>query len=100
MKSLVFKTAWQLKSIFKSFADALAYAWKVVKLKLSMLNKVVEFKYKKVGGSIRTAIGTLSTKFVDYEYKGQTSSNKVFTYYDVEQDAFRSCKVENLIFNS
>ncbi|MGJ1414070.1 SH3 beta-barrel fold-containing protein [Sphingobacterium multivorum] len=98
MKSLVFKTAWQLKNNFKSFSDALAYAWKVVKLKLAMLSKVVEFKYQKVDGSIRTAIGTLSSKFVDYEYKGQTSSNKVFTYYDVEQGGFRSCKIENIIF--
>ncbi len=98
MKSLVFKTAWQLVKDFKSFSEALKYAWKVVKLRISMLKKVVEFQYKKVDGSLRTAIGTLSPTFVDYEYKGQMSTNKVFTYFDVEQGGFRSCRVENLIF--
>lgn len=98
MKSLVFKTAWQLAKNFKSFSEALEYAWKVVKLRLNMLKKVVEFQYRKVDGSLRTAIGTLSSNYVDYEYKGQTSSNKVFTYFDVEQGAFRSCRLENIIF--
>lgn len=98
MKSLVFKTAWQIANNFNSFADALVYAWKVVKLKLSMLKKVVEFMYRKVDGSIRTAVGTLAPTHIEYEYKGQVSSNKVFTYFDVEQNGFRSCKLENLIF--
>jgi len=47
---------------------------------------------------VRTAISTLAEKYVDYEYKDQTSSNKAFTYFDVEQNAFRSCRVENLIY--
>lgn len=98
MKSLVFKTAWQIAKNFNSFSDALVYAWKVVKLKLKMLKKVVEFQYKKVDGSIRTAIGTLAPTHVDYEYKGNSSTNKVFTYFDIEQNAFRCCKVDNLIF--
>ncbi|SUJ19110.1 Uncharacterised protein [Sphingobacterium spiritivorum] len=60
MKSLVFKTAWQIAKNFSSFSRALSYAWKVVKLRIKMLSKVVEFKYEKVDGSIRTAIGTLA----------------------------------------
>ncbi|MGJ1414108.1 SH3 beta-barrel fold-containing protein [Sphingobacterium multivorum] len=98
MKTLLFTIAHRVKSSFATFSEALKYAWKIIKLKSKLSKEIVSFKYKKVDGSIRTAIGTLSSKFVDYEYKGQTSSNKVFTYYDVEHGAFRSCKVENLIF--
>lgn len=52
---------------FGSISKTLEYAWKVVKLKLKMLSKVVEFSYRKVDGSIRTAIGTLAPAYVDYE---------------------------------
>jgi Ni,Fe-hydrogenase III component G len=97
MKTLVFKTAWQLIDKFNNFSEALKYAWAVVKLKIKMLKSVVEFSYYKVDGSTRNAIGTLQSKFVDYEYKGQTSSNKVFSYYDIEQGGFRCFKIENLI---
>lgn len=99
MKSLVFKTAWQLNDKFSNFSQALKHAWALIKLKKAMLTKVVEFKYRKVDGSIRTAIGTLQSKFVDYDYKGQVSSNKVLAYFDIEQNSFRSFKQENLIVN-
>ncbi|GAB1462276.1 SH3 beta-barrel fold-containing protein [Pedobacter sp.] len=97
MKSLIFKTAWQLMGKFNNFSECLRHAWRLIKLKTKMLKGVVEFSYYKVDGTIRTAVGTLQERFVNYEYKGQTSSNKVFTYYDVEQGAFRCFKIENLV---
>jgi hypothetical protein len=98
MKSLVFKTAWQIASNFKSFSEALKHAWQTVKLKYAMLKGVVEFSYRKVDGSIRTAVGTLQGQHVNYEFKGKPSTNKTLAYFDLEQGAFRSFKIENLIY--
>ncbi|WP_036691714.1 SH3 beta-barrel fold-containing protein [Pedobacter glucosidilyticus] len=98
MRSLVFKTAWQLNSSFKNFSEALKHAWAIIKLKYKMLKGVVEFAYKKVDGSIRTAVGTLHAPHVNYEFKGQPSSNKTMAYFDLEQGSFRSFKIENLIY--
>ncbi|MFC4213492.1 SH3 beta-barrel fold-containing protein [Pedobacter lithocola] len=98
MKSLVFKTAWQIASNFGTFAEALKHAWELIKLKFAMMKGVVEFSYRKVDGSIRTAVGTLQMPHVNYEYKGKPSTNKTLAYYDLEQGAFRCFKIENLIY--
>lgn len=98
MKSLVFKTAWQIASNFTTFAEALKHAWQTIKLKYAMMNGVVEFSYRKVDGSIRTAVGTLQVPHVNYEFKGKASTNKTLAYFDLEQGAFRSFKIENLIY--
>ncbi len=70
MKSLVFKTAWQMRGSYTSFAEALKQAWAVIKLKYKMLNGVVEFTHRKVDGSIRHAVGTLHASYVNYQFKG------------------------------
>ena len=98
MKALVFKTAWQIAKQFRTFSEALTHAWAVIKLKYAMLKGVVEFAYRKVDGSIRTAIGTLQAPHVNYEFKGKESTNKTLAYYDLEQGAFRCFKIENLIY--
>lgn len=95
MKTRLFNIAWSVADKFNSFSEALTYAWRVIKLQIGLLCGVVSFKYKKVDGSIREAVGTLDVK---YERKGGTSHKGVFTYFDVEADSFRSCKLENLIF--
>jgi len=97
-RSFVFRTAWRVAGAFDSFADALRYAWRVAKLKLRMLAGAVEFAYRKVDGTVRTAVGTLAPKYVDYEYKGQASSCRTLAYYDIERGGFRCCRLENIIF--
>jgi len=98
MKSLVFKTAWQIASDFATFAEALKHAWQLIKLKYAMLKGVVEFSYRKVDGSIRTAVGTLQAPHVNYEFKGKASTTKTMAYFDLEQGAFRCFKIENFIY--
>jgi len=96
MKRRVFLTAWQVADKFNSFAEALSYAWSVIKLQIQLLIGSVTFSYKKVDGSIRKAVGTLDVK---YERKTDKPSNKgMFSYWDIEAAAWRGCLVQNLIF--
>jgi len=89
-------TAWSVADKFNSFADALVYAWRVIKLQIALLCGVVEFQYRKVDGSVRKAVGTLD---ISYERKSsQTSKRGAFTYWDIEAGGFRSCRIESLIF--
>lgn len=95
MKSQLMKSAWAIRKQFKNFADALRAAWKAYKLKAQMKTNNVIFKFRKVDGSIREAVGTLN---VDYEAKGGATKNYgVINYYDCESLGFRSFRIENLI---
>lgn len=96
MKSLVFKTAHQLKDQFTSWSKCLAYAWQLIKLKYRLLSGVAEFSFYKVDGSIRKAKGTLKSDYFSYESKGRKSNSNVFTYFDIEKNSFRCFKIENL----
>lgn len=79
-----------------NFSLALKKAWAVLKLANEMKDRIVEFAFKKVDGSIRLAKGTLK---VTYEAKGNKPFNTgVQTYFDVEVNDYRCFKVENLIF--
>lgn len=96
MKSLLFKIAHTVKEKFNSFGEALKYAWEVIKLRMKMKKGIVSFRFKKVDGSIREAVGTLPTT-------PQSGSNrkpnlKVFTYFDVEKNDYRCSRIDALIF--
>lgn len=98
MKRRVFKTAWAIRSQFNNFADALAFAWKTIKLQWALYLGVVTFSYKKVSdGSIRVATGTLDH---GQQLKGSDRAKNygILNYWDTEVQGFRSCHVENLIF--
>ena len=98
MKSLLFKIAHTVKSKFNSFSEALKYAWKVIKLRMKMKKEIVSFRFKKVDGSIREAVGTLKSEFLPAS-KGTGKSNScVFTYFDIEKKAYRCAKIDALIF--
>lgn len=83
-----------IKSQFNSFADALRQAWKVLKLSIRLKKETVSFRFKKVDGSIREAIGTLN---VQYERKTDSAPKfDTVAYYDLEANGFRSFKTANL----
>ena len=99
MKRRVMKMAWAIKDQFNSFADALVHAWRTIKLQWGLCLGVVTFRYKKVSdGSIRTAQGTLDH---GQQLKGTDRAKNygILTYFDTEANGFRSCHVENLLFN-
>ena len=99
MKRRLFNIAWSIVGQFDSFAEALAHAWKVVKLQFALCTQaLVEFKYKKVDGSIREAKGSNESLKYNPSEKPKNSNFGILVYFDLEANGFRSCKVENLIF--
>lgn len=95
----LFKTAWNLiKNHSCTKSEALHKAWELLKLRKSLRKGVVSFIFKKVDGSVRRALGTLnlgsSNKESDTEHKRNES---IFTYFDLQKDAFRCFKIENFI---
>lgn len=95
MKTKLFKTAHAIKAMFRTFAEALVHAWKVIKLAQAMKRNPVVFCYLKVSGEVRKAYGTLN---VNYVSKSGRENFGMFNYFDIEADGWRSAKVENLIF--
>lgn len=96
-RSKVFKQAHGImKATGKAFAVCLSRAWSLYRLTKRMHQEVVTFTYEKVDGSPRKAKGTL--KDVQNLIKGTGTPNyKTIRYFDVEANAFRSFKTENLI---
>jgi hypothetical protein len=70
-------------------------------LKSRMLNgELVKFKYMKVDGTIRSAIGTLQADVVAVNTKANGNYRKpqgTFCYIDLECFAWRSFKEERLV---
>lgn len=96
-RSKVFKQAHEImKATGKAFAVCLSRAWALYRLTKQMHQGVVTFAYEKADGSLRKAKGTL--KDVQNLIKGTGTPNyKTIRYFDVEANAFRSFKTENLI---
>ena len=95
----VMRRAWQLVKVYGfSMAEAMKQAWKVLKLKEALKKGIVKFMYTKLNGEIRTAWGTLKEGLIP-EIKGteRKKNESLITYYDNEKQAFRSCKIANLI---
>lgn len=98
MKSRLFRIAWVIAKNYSTFAEALKVAWQTIKLQWALCLGVVTFTYKKIDGSIRIATGTNDH---GQQLKGtdRPKNYGVLTYFDTEANGFRSCKIENLIFN-
>lgn len=97
MRSRLFRIAHSIKANFVTFGEALAFAWKVIKLQFELCIGVVKFKYKKIDGNLRETTGT---RDVPYSKMGNPRpvNYGVLTYFDIESDGWRSCRISNLIF--
>lgn len=96
-RTQVFKKAYELTKVTgKCFSVCLSRAWALYRLIKAMKNGIVWFAYEKADGSLRKAKGTL--KGTEYLVKGYSRENfKTVCYFDVEAEAFRSFRCENLI---
>ena len=81
--------------------DAVRKGIMLEQLKSRMLNgELVKFKYMKVDGTIRSAIGTLQVDVVAANTKANGTYRKpqgTLSYIDLECFAWRSFKEENLL---
>jgi len=84
------------KSLTKS--EAWKKAWAVAKLKKAMKeNESVHFAFEKVDGSTRPAVGTLSATIVPATLgTGKAKPLHIVTYFDLERNAWRSFKAQNI----
>lgn len=96
MKKQLFNLAWSIVDQFENFGEALKHAWKVIKLKAKMMTSNVRFKYHKVNGDVRQAIGTL-TRTYESKGTGRPVPADSILYFDTEANGFRSFKAVNLI---
>lgn len=93
----VFKQAQEIQQATgKTFAVALAKAWQLHRFEEMLRKGTVVFSFERADGTVRKAKGTL--KGIDGLVKGTGKTNyKTVRYFDVDKQAFRSFKVENLI---
>ena len=91
------RRAWELyRTTGKAFAVCLSRSWVIFRLIQRMRSSVVQFSYEKIDGTLRKAKGTL--KDVTALVKGTGKETpKTVRYFDVDVQAFRSFKIENLI---
>lgn len=100
MKRRLFNIAWSIVGQFDSFSEALAHAWKVIKLQWALCTEaVVNFRYKKVDGTIREAKGSNESLTYVPSEKPKNTNFGILVYFDLDAMAFRSAKVENIIFD-
>lgn len=96
----VMNDAWRMFRITgESFSSCLKRAWVILRLKLKMQTKIVQFYYQKMNGEIRQAFGTLQDDIVNEHMKGtgRKPNENLFTYFDCEKQEFRSFKKFNII---
>jgi len=98
-RSEVFYRAYRLILTGITFSQALTKSWAIYRLQKNMRSSVVEFRYKKIDGSIRQAFGTLIASVIDPLIKGTEKKHNptLVTYFDNQKQEFRCFKEENLI---
>lgn len=97
----VMKYAWQLwRATKQAWRICLIKAWQLYRLAKAMRQGPVTFYYQKADGSVRKAVGTLRSLPAGVTLNGKKQAKpsfKTMAYFDVEKQAFRCFKVENLI---
>lgn len=96
--SNLFKRAWVLvKKYGFSLSAALRQAWQIAKLQTAMKDGIVNFLYKKIDGTMRTAWGTLQAKYMPVTGENRRTNETLCTYFDTEKGEFRCFKIANFI---
>ena len=97
-KSEIFRNAWQLVRVFGySLSQALKNAWANAKFIKIASERLCEFVYMKVDGTIRRAIGTLTKRYESVSGMHRAQNDSVQCYYDIDAEAWRSFRKRNLL---
>lgn len=90
--------AWDLVKRFGfSMSEALKTSWANAKFKKHATQKIVEFTFKKVDGSIRQAFGTLKESLLPATSGQRKMNADIQTYFDTEKGEWRCFKKCNLL---
>lgn len=98
--SELMRNAWfMVKNYGMSLADAMRQAWRIFKLKSAMHKGIVKFQFKKLDGTLRDAIGTLTEEVTSKLVGGQyyNPSPKTVPYFDCEKQEWRCFRKERLV---
>lgn len=95
----VMNLAWQFaRQNGLNLSDALRLAWRNIKLRDALSQRIVKFYFQKIDGTIREAYGTLAdSKIPATAGTDRRANNTVQTYFDTEKQAWRCFKKANLI---
>jgi hypothetical protein len=94
----IMNMAWSMVRMYGyTISKAMHIAWLNIKLKMQLKNKIVEFYYQKVDGSVRQAFGTLKENIVPQTQGVRRSAESCQVYYDTEKQEWRCYKKCNLI---
>ena len=97
-KKEVMTLAWQIvRRNGYTISEALKCAWRNVRLRRAMADRVCRFTFKKVDGSIREAYGTLCSLIVPATSTPRKADNGVQVFWDAAKFAWRSYRRENLL---
>lgn len=99
--SKIMRTAWFLvKRNGFTMSEGLKQAWLIIKTKMRMAKGIIEFRYRKVDGSIRQAFGTLKSSLLPPTKSGYEEKQYISTtqcYFDTEAQGWRSFRIVNLL---
>lgn len=95
----IFTLAWVfVRNNGYSLSEALATAWRNIKLRKALTERICRFTFEKVDGSIRQAYGTLAESLVPTTAGSDRRRNDtVQVYYDTEKHEWRCFKKANLL---
>lgn len=95
----VFAMVWQfVRTCGFTLSEALTIAWRNIKLRKALAERICKFTFQKVDGSIRQAFGTLSERIVPPTAGSDRRRNDtVQVYFDTEKNEWRCFKKANLL---
>lgn len=95
-KSSIFKIANAIYHSHKAetMGEALKMAWRAAKLQTRLAAGEVKFRYRKMNGEIREALGTLKNMVTE---TSSAFNGTAMFYFDIEKKGFRSFAVTNLV---
>lgn len=95
----IFALAWQfVRRNGYTLSEALTTAWRNIKLRKALTERICKFTFQKVDGSIRQAFGTLADSLIPATSGSDRRRNDtVQVYFDTEKGEYRCFKRANLL---
>ncbi len=94
----VMQLAWQfIRMNGFNMSEALKTAWRNIKLRKAMTERICKFVFQKIDGTIRIAYGTLKSDIVPATSEERRPNATIQVYYDTEKESWRCFKRAQLL---